>query len=124
MGNIHDPRDYFSLLMTHLDAWSESPIPVIILHFPLESRKYSCFVVFLPLSTKQQIELFVISFLHISFLIHSTGLKMSAILATIDELCPVSAPFFGFMGVAASIVFASIFLPLLPRNPLFIAVPL
>ena len=27
--------------------------------------------------------------------------------ATISELCPTSAPFFGFMGVAASIIFAS-----------------
>lgn len=26
---------------------------------------------------------------------------------TISELCPTSAPFFGFMGVAASIIFAS-----------------
>lgn len=25
----------------------------------------------------------------------------------ISELCPTSAPFFGFMGVAASIIFAS-----------------
>ncbi|KAK8808487.1 hypothetical protein WA158_008388 [Blastocystis sp. Blastoise] len=32
----------------------------------------------------------------------------STFLATIDELCPVSAPFFGFMGVAASIVFANL----------------
>ena len=26
---------------------------------------------------------------------------------TVSELCPTSAPFFGFMGVAASIIFAS-----------------
>ena len=29
----------------------------------------------------------------------------------ISELCPMTAPFFGFMGVAASIIFASTFLP-------------
>ena len=28
--------------------------------------------------------------------------------ATISELCPTSAPFFGFMGVAASIIFANL----------------
>ena len=27
--------------------------------------------------------------------------------ASISDLCPTSAPFFGFMGVAASIIFAS-----------------
>ncbi len=31
---------------------------------------------------------------------------------TISELCPTSAPFFGFMGVAASIIFASMFVGL------------
>ena len=46
------------------------------------------------------------------FITESISLTMLSTVfeAAVSDLCPSSAPFFGFMGVAASIIFASRFL--------------